>query len=109
MEPIEVAAAFQAAWDAHDLEAALALVTDDCIFESARPGANGARVEGREALRATWAAGFAKGGEPFVIEDRFAAGDRVVQQWRYGIVRGVDILHVRGDRISQKLGYVKVG
>jgi hypothetical protein len=99
---------FQAAWDAHDLEATLALVTDDCIFESARPGANGARVVGRDALRDVWEASFAKGDGPFVIEDRFAAGDRVVQQWRFGSVRGVDILRVRGDRICQKLGYVKV-
>jgi ketosteroid isomerase-like protein len=108
MEPIDVAAAFQAAWDAHDLDATLALVTDDCVFESARPGANGERVVGRDALRGVWATSFAKGGEPFVIEDRFAADNRVVQQWRVGDVRGVDILHVRGDRISQKLGYVKV-
>ena len=108
-EPIDVAAAFQAAWDAHDLEATLALVTDDCVFESARPEANGERVVGRDALRRVWAASFAKGGEPFEIEERFAAGDRVVQQWRFGTVRGVDILQVRDGRISQKLGYVKVG
>jgi ketosteroid isomerase-like protein len=107
-DPIAVAVAFQAAWDAHDLEATLALVTDDCVFESARPGANGERVVGRDALRSAWAASFAKGGDPFAIEDRFASGDRVVQLWRFGAVRGVDILRVRDGRISEKLGYVKL-
>jgi ketosteroid isomerase-like protein len=107
IDPLDVAAAFQAAWDAHDLDATLALVTDDCVFESARPGVNGPRIVGRDALRAAWAAGFAKGGEPFAIEDRFAAGDRVVQLWRFGAVRGIDVLRVRDSRISEKLGYVK--
>jgi hypothetical protein len=107
-DPLAVAVAFQAAWDAHDLEATLGLVTDDCVFESARPGTNGERVVGRDALRATWGPSFAKGGEPFEIEDRFAAGDRVVQLWRFGAVRGVDILRVREGLISEKLGYVKV-
>jgi ketosteroid isomerase-like protein len=108
MDPLAVAVAFQTAWDAHDLDATLALVTDDCIFESARPGANGARIVGRDALREAWAASFAKGGEPFAIEERFAAGDRVVQLWRFGAVRGVDVLRVRDGHICEKLGYVKV-
>jgi hypothetical protein len=109
VEPIDVAIAFQAAWDAHDLDATLALVTDDCAFESARPGHNGARVVGRDALRAAWSASFAKGGAPFEVEDRFAAGDRVVQLWRHGDVRGVDVFRVRDGRISEKFGYVKAG
>jgi ketosteroid isomerase-like protein len=109
VDPLAVAAAFQAAWDAHDLDATLALVSDDCVFESARPGANRPRVAGRDALREVWTASFARGGEPFTIEDRFAAGDRVVQLWRSGSVRGVDVLRVRDGRISEKLGYVKLG
>ena len=108
MDALSVAQAFQAAWDTHDLDATLALVTDDCVFESARPGANGARIVGRDALRAAWAPSFAKGGDPFVIEERFVAGDRVVQLWRFGDVRGVDVLRIRDGRISEKLGYVKV-
>jgi hypothetical protein len=109
MDVLAVAQAFQMAWDAHDLEATLALVTDDCVFESARPAANGDRIVGRDALRAAWSPTFARGGEPFVIEDRFAAGDRVVQQWRLGDVRGVDVFRVRDGRISEKSGYLKLG
>lgn len=111
-DPLEVAEAFITAWDAHDLDATLALVTDDCAFESARPGANGARVVGKEELRRLWGPSFAKGGAAMEAEAMFAAGDKVVQQWRFvhgdTIVRGVDILSVRDGRICEKLGYVKV-
>ena len=73
-----VVEAFNAAWDAHDLQATLALVTEDCVFESARPGVNGARVVGRDALAVVWAPSFARGGAPFDIEETIVAGDRVV-------------------------------
>ncbi len=111
-DPLAVAAAFAAAWDAHDLEATLALVTDDCIFESARPEVNGDRVQGREALRSTWGPSFVAGGGTMEVEETFAAGDRVVQCWRFvagtQVVRGVDVLRVRDGKICEKLGYVKV-
>ncbi len=113
MEPdvLAVVEAFNAAWDAHDLDATLALVTEDCVFESARPGVNGARVVGREALAAVWAPSFARGGEPFAIEDTIVAGDRVVQLWRFTdgdrVVRGVDVLRVRDGLLAEKFGYVK--
>ena len=110
-DPLAVAAAFAAAWDAHDLEATLALVTDDCVFESARTAANGARVQGREELRRVWGPSFAAGGGAMEVEATFASGDRVVQQWRFvdgdRVVRGVDVLRVRDGRICEKSGYVK--
>jgi ketosteroid isomerase-like protein len=110
-DPLTVAQAFAAAWDAHDLEATLALVTDDCAFESARPGANGPRVEGREALRRVWAPSFTAGGGSMEVEESFAAGDRVVQRWCFRDgdreVRGVDVLRVRDGRVCEKLGYIK--
>jgi ketosteroid isomerase-like protein len=110
-EVLAVVAAFNEAWDAHDLDATLALVTDDCVFESARPEANGARVVGRAALATVWAPSFARGGDPFVIEDIIVAGDRVVQMWRVPdgdrVVRGVDVLRVRDGRVAEKFGYVK--
>jgi ketosteroid isomerase-like protein len=112
-DPLEIAAAFQAAWDAHDLDAVLALVTEDCAFDSARSGPGDPPVAGHEALRAAWAPSFAKGGPPFEVEDCFAAGDRVVQLWVYRggdrVVRGVDVFRVRDGRICEKSGYVKTG
>jgi ketosteroid isomerase-like protein len=110
-DPIAVAEAFAAAWDAQDLEATLALVTDDCAFESARPGTNGDRVEGRDELRRVWASSFEPSDATMEVEATYGAGDRVVQQWRFvdgdRVIRGVDILRVRDGRICEKLGYVK--
>ncbi len=114
MSPLDVVDAFDEAWNARDLEAVLGLVTDDCVFESARVDRHGGRIVGREALREAWAPGFAEGGAVMAIEDAFEAdGGRVVQLWCYGegddAVRGVDVLRIAEDRIAEKLGYVKVG
>lgn len=111
-DPRAVVDAFNDAWNAHDLEAVLALMADDCAYESAQPGAHGARLVGVDALRAAWAPGFAQPSDTFTFEDIFVAGDRVVQLWCYGegpgAVRGVDVMRVDGGKITEKFGYVKV-
>lgn len=111
-QTIDAVLAFTTAWDAHDLEATLESVTEDCVFESARPGAVGARVVGRAALRDAWKASFANPSGEFEIEDTIIAGDRVVQLWRFvteeRVVRGVDVLRVRDGLVAEKFGYVKV-
>lgn len=109
---LDVVNAFNAAWDAHDLDATLSMVTDDCVFESARPDALGPRVIGRDALRTAWGPGFAQPSGAMEIEEIIVAGDRVTQLWRFAggdrVVRGVDVLRVRDGRIAEKFGYVKV-
>ena len=111
-DPLTVAEAFATAWDAQDLETVLALVTDDCVFESARPGTNGERVQGRDELRRVWGPSFVPSDASMETEATFGAdGGRVVQLWRFAagdrVVRGVDVLRVRDGRICEKLGYVK--
>ena len=54
MDALAIVEAFGAAWAAHDLEATLSLVTDDCAFESTEPGPDGIRYEGRDAIRGAW-------------------------------------------------------
>ena len=103
--------AFGAAWASHDLDAAMALVTDDCVFEATGPAPDGTRCVGVEAIRAIWAPIFDDPSSRFEAEETFQADDRVVQLWRYGFaggsVRGVDVLRVRGDKVAEKLSYVK--
>jgi hypothetical protein len=45
------------------------------------------------------------------VEATYAAGEMVVQQWRFvdgeRVIRGVDLLRVRDGRICEKHGYVK--
>jgi uncharacterized protein (TIGR02246 family) len=102
---------FNRAWNDHDLEAALALVTDDCLFDNTTPPPDGERFEGKQAVRAAWEPVFGDPHSHFEIEEVVAADDRVVQRWRYswgsGHVRGVDLLRFRDGKIAEKLSYVK--
>lgn len=111
MDALAVVETFGAAWADHDLDVALALVTDDCVFDSTGPPPDGARHVGREAIRSAWQAIFEDAASRFEAEETFAAGDRVVQRWCYtwadGHVRGVDVFRVRDGRVAEKLSYVK--
>jgi ketosteroid isomerase-like protein len=110
-EVAELIDRFNAAWGAHDLDAAMALCTDDVLFDSTGPAPDGASARGPAEVRAAWAPIFADAKAHFETEEAFAAGDRFVQLWRYdwgdGHVRGVDVFSVRDGKVAQKLSYVK--
>ncbi len=108
--------AFNTAFNAHDVDAIMALMTGDVVFENTRPAPDGERVEGQAAVRAVWEAMFQRSPQArFEAEEVFAAGDRCVVRWVYhwvrdgvpGHVRGVDVFRVRGGRVAEKLSYVK--
>ena len=86
-------------------------MTDDCVFDATGPAPDGARAEGRDAIRAAWGPIFADTASRFDAEETFVAGDRVVQRWRYswadGHIRGVDVMRVRDGLVAEKLSYVK--
>jgi ketosteroid isomerase-like protein len=109
--PVEVVEAFGAAWAAHDLEAALVFVSDDCTFDATGPAPDGTRHTGPAAIRQAWQPIFDDVSSRFDAEETFAAGDRVVQRWRYswdgGHIRGVDLFKVRHGKVTEKLSYVK--
>jgi ketosteroid isomerase-like protein len=107
----QVVSAFGAAWADHDLEGTLALVTEDVVFEATGPAPDGVRHEGRAGARDAWTAIFDDVSSRFEVEESIAAGDRVVQRWRYswagGHIRGVDVFRVRDGLVAEKLSYVK--
>jgi hypothetical protein len=109
--PDAVVGRFNDAWNDHDLDAALALTSADCVFESTSPAPDGERCVGRAAIRAAWQPIFDDTASRFAVEDSFTAGSRVVQRWRYdwasGHVRGVDVFTVRDGLVTEKLAYVK--
>jgi ketosteroid isomerase-like protein len=111
VDALEVVEAFGAAWADHDLDKALALTTPDCLFDSTAPAPDGTRYVGLDAIRDAWRVIFDDPTTRFDAEDVFAAGDRVVQLWRYtwdgGHVRGVDVFRVRDGKVAEKLSYVK--
>jgi ketosteroid isomerase-like protein len=102
---------FNAAFDAKDVDAIMAAMTPDCVFEDTAPP-DGTRHVGAEAVRAAWTKLFAASPDgTFTTEEVIDAGARVVTRWRYsfdgGHVRGVDVFTVRDGRVAEKLSYVK--
>ncbi len=107
---------FNEAFNRHDVDAVMAAMTDDCVFESTSPP-NGDRHEGSAAVRDTWTAFFASSPTAhFDTEEMIVSGDRAVVCWRYSwqgedgtldSIRGVDVLRVRDGRVAEKFAYVK--
>jgi limonene-1,2-epoxide hydrolase len=109
--------AFNEAFNRHDVEGMMALMTEDCVFENTAPAPDGTRYEGREAVAAFWQQFFDESPEAHIhIEEIFGMGLRCVMRWRFewvdaagkkDHVRGVDLFRVQGERIREKLSYVK--
>jgi cation diffusion facilitator family transporter len=107
---------FNDAFNAHDVDAVMAAMTDDCVFEGTSPP-NGKRYEGQAQVRTAWEEFFAASPDAhFEGEDVIVAGDRCIVQWRYtwtnddgtaGSLRGVDVMRVRDGLVAEKLAYVK--
>jgi uncharacterized protein (TIGR02246 family) len=111
-----VVEAFNEAFNRHDVDAIMALMTDDCVFENTRPAPDGTRVAGQDAVRSFWTQFFARSPQArFDTEEIFESGDRCVVRWMYqwvrdgtpGHVRGVDLFRVRDGKVAEKLSYVK--
>ena len=117
MDTAAALTAFSAAFGSGDVDAIMALMTDDCVFEATGPAPDGTRVEGADAVRGVWVDLF--GGTPgarFTEEESFVSDDRGVLRWRFdwtnddgtpGHVRGVDVMRMRDGLICEKLSYVK--
>jgi ketosteroid isomerase-like protein len=100
------------------VDAIMALMTDDCVFENTEPPPDGGRFEGQTAVRACWQALFDAAPDAlFTTEEIFVSDDRAVVLWSYrwaadspgqpGHVRGVDVIRVRHGKVAEKLSYVK--
>lgn len=108
---------FNEAFNRHDVDAVMALMTGDCIFENTSPPPDGERYEGQEAVRDFWNRMFAATPDAhFDTEEMIAAGDRCTVRWRYthtasdgtpGHIRGVDVFRIRDGKVAEKLAYVK--
>ena len=107
----EVVGRFNAAWNAHDLAAAIALTSEDCVFEATSPGPGRRAQRGPRGDPRGLAADLRRRDEPLhrggLVHGRLA----LVQRWRYdwagGHVRGIDVFTVSGGKVTEKLAYVK--
>ncbi len=117
MDTVGALTAFSRAFGSGDVDAIMALMTPDVVFESTGPAPDGVRHVGADAVRAVWVELFGGTADAsFTEEGSFAAGDRGVLLWRFswtgddgapGHVRGVDVLKFRDGLVAEKLSYVK--
>ena len=115
---VQLMTAFAEAWNRHDLEALMSMMTDDGVFEaSAGNDVDGERHEGRVAVRAAYAAVFAEYPDAHWGNARyFVSGDRGVSEWTFTGTRtdgarvevnGCDLLTFRDGRIAVKNSFRK--
>jgi ketosteroid isomerase-like protein len=117
LSTVEVINQFNEAFNRHDVQAVMALMTEDCIFDNTYPPPDGERFEGQEAVRRFWEEFFRSSPDAvFQSEEMITFGDRCVIRWRYdwtstdgsrAHIRGVDVLRVRNGKVAEKLAYVK--
>ena len=108
MTPIE---RFNQACENHDLDAVLATLAEDIVFESTEPPPDGRRYQGKAAVAAVIGPILTDPDAHFEIEETIATGDRVIQlntyRWASGHISGVDIFRIKGEQIVQIRSYVK--
>lgn len=107
---------FENGFNDRDVDATMADMTDDCVFEHVAPeGVGFGRHEGADAVRAVWESmddhfpGFTQ-----EIVDVFVSADRAccrfVLRWKdpdggEAALHGVDVMTVRDGKIAEKLTY----
>jgi ketosteroid isomerase-like protein len=110
--------AFADAWNRHDTDAILSMMTDDCVFEASRgPDVKGTIYTGQGEVRrgieevfTTFADARWNGSRHFI------AGDRGVSEWVFAAtgpdgarveVQGCDVFTFRDGKIAVKNSYRK--
>ena len=109
---------FDKGWNAHDVDALMTFMAEDCVFETAGgPEAFGSRYRGRDRVREGFQNVFAKFPNARFSDTRhFVAGDRGVSEWTFTgtsvdgravEVNGCDLFTFRGGKIALKSSYFK--
>lgn len=117
LSTVETIERFNEVFNTHDVDAIMALMTDDVAFENTIPTPDGERFEGQAAVRDFWERLFRSSPNArFDTEELFAAGDRCLVRWVYhwtdqdgkqGHIRGADVFRVRDGKVAEKYSYVK--
>lgn len=114
---IRIVLEFNQAFNRHDVEGMMQLMSDDCVFENTDPAPDGAVYSGKEAVTQFWQGFFRESPHAKIeIEEIFGFGFRCIMRWKYnwadasgnkGHIRGVDVFKLKDGLICEKLSYVK--
>ena len=111
--------AFSTAWNAHDLDAIMAMSTDDCVFlASAGAQPSGTVYKGQIAVRAAYQTIFNtfKDAQWSSSRSTWIAKDRVLTEWCFRatkpdgtslVVDGLDLLEISDGKVRVKNSYRK--
>lgn len=110
---VDTLQAFADAWNAHDIDALMSFMHDDCVFETAGgPEACGARHTGRDAVRKAFASAWQNFPDAQWRNARhLVAGDRGISEWTFTgtaadgsriEANGVDVFTFRDGKILVK-------
>ena len=117
-DDIELLRAFAEAFNRHDLDALMSMMTTDCTFAASAGGSpDGERHEGQAAVRAAFAAVFEQYPDAHWGGARhFVSGDRGLSEWTFTgtlkdgrrvEIRGCDLFTLRNGRIAIKDSFRK--
>ncbi|MGQ0583276.1 MAG: nuclear transport factor 2 family protein [Reyranella sp.] len=106
-------------WNAHDVEGAMALMADDCLWEITRGSEPyGTRIEGAKAVRAAIASAFrampdihyelvhSSFGPDFVVVELLVTA--TLADGRPAKFQACDVMTVRGGKVAAKRSYRKL-
>lgn len=102
MSPKQLVLAWVEAFNRADADALAAFYTEDAVNHQVAE----APVQGREAIRAMFRAGFEAAPMVCLVEHLFEDGDWAILEWRDPLgLRGCGFFHVLGGRITFQRGY----
>jgi limonene-1,2-epoxide hydrolase len=102
MSPKEVVTAWVDAFNRADVDALADMYSEDAINDQVAESP----VEGRDAIRAMFRAGFDATDMRCIVENLFEDGDWAILEWRDPLgLRGCGFFHVVDERIVFQRGY----
>jgi hypothetical protein len=114
---MRVVLAFTEAFNRHDIDSMMKLISDDCVMDDFAGSPDGNKYSGKQEITRFWKDSFHLSPNIHIeIEDIFGFGYRCIMRWKYKwindsgenqYIRGVDIYKVRDDLICEKLSYIK--
>jgi steroid delta-isomerase-like uncharacterized protein len=114
MPTVEFLQAFAAAWNAHDLDAIMSAMSEECVFRSS----DGTESAGKAAVRAVFQDVLESVEDiRFVDDEHLASGDRGLSEWTLTgtdaedgstiHARGCDVFRFESGKIALKDTYLK--